>query len=51
MDPPRLEDRHSLLHPQQGFAALDLGEQEPGPAGIARTGGEQLGKGGPQRPG
>jgi len=51
MDPSGFENRHSLLHPQQGFAALDLGEQEPGPAAVSRVAGEQLGKGGPQRPG
>jgi len=46
MDPPAFEDRHPLLDPQQWSAAIDLAEQKPRPAAIARGGGEQLGEGG-----
>ena len=42
IDPPAFEDRHAVLHPEQGLAALDLRQQETRPACIARAGGEQL---------
>ena len=45
MDSPAFEDRHALLHPQQGFVGAELRQQEPCPAAIARVRGEQFATG------
>src|SRR4051812_6222624 len=45
MDSPALQDRHPLLHPQQGFAAFDLSEEKSRPSAVPRMRGEQLGEG------
>ena len=44
VDPARFKDRHPLLHPQQGLGGRELGEDEAGPAGIARKSGEEFGQ-------
>ena len=49
MDAPAFEDRHAILNPEQGLLAIDLRQQEPCPAGIARMRGEQLGQSGAER--
>ena len=46
MDPPAFQDRHPLLHPQQRLVRVELREQEPRPAAVARMRGEQFGQGG-----
>ena len=51
MDSPAFEDRHAVLHPQHRLVRIDLREQEPGPAAVARMGGEQFAKGGAGRRG
>ena len=45
MNPSTFQDRHAVLDPQQRLPAFELGQQEPGPAAVARMGGEQLGEG------
>jgi hypothetical protein len=42
---------HALLHPQQGLGRVELREEEPCPAAIARVRGEQLGQGRGERRG
>jgi hypothetical protein len=49
MDPAAFEDRHSLLHPQQRLAGREVRKNEAGPAGIARTCGEEFGEDGGRR--
>lgn len=45
MDPPALEDGHALLHPQKGSGAAEVGEEEAGPARVARAGWKEFGEG------
>ena len=48
---PRLMDRHAVLDPKQGLAAIQLRQQEAGPAAVARLTGKKLAKCRPGRPG
>lgn len=45
VDAAGLEDRHPLLHPQQGPGGRELRENEAGPAGVAGQGREKFGQG------
>lgn len=49
VDPPALEDRHALLHPQQRLFLTQLGKQETRPAAVAGMNCKQLGQGGAGR--
>lgn len=42
VNPPAFEDRHPLLHPQDGLRAVDLRQEETGPAAVSGRSGEQL---------
>lgn len=44
MDPPRFEDRHPFLDPQQGLGGGEVLENEAGPAGVAGKRGEEFGE-------
>ncbi len=44
MNPPRFEDGHAVLDPQEWLVGIDLREQEPGPAPVARVRCEDFGK-------
>src|SRR4051812_11124966 len=46
MNSPTFEDGHSVLHPQQWFRSVDLRQQEPRPAAVARVCGEEFEEGG-----
>jgi hypothetical protein len=51
INPSAFEDRHALLHPEDGSGRVDLRQEEPGPTAIARARREQLGEGGAGRSG
>src|SRR4051794_20706862 len=49
MDAPAFKDRHPVLHPEQRPLPVQLREQEPRPATVARMASEQLRQGGAGR--
>jgi len=49
MDSPGFENRHAVLHPEQGLVGRHLRQQEPRPAAVAWMLGEELAQGRPGR--
>jgi len=45
VDPPALDDRHSILNPQERLAGRELRQEKSGPTTVAWMSGEQFRQG------